>query len=50
MAEGCVLGLMVYQWLKIRHQAMLCKMLNQLLRNLALKYQMLELNEAIKLV
>ena len=32
MAEGCVLGLLVYQWLKMKHQKMFCKMLNHLLK------------------
>ena len=39
MADGCVLGSMVYQWLKMRHQTMFYKMLNQLLKNPAVMLQ-----------
>ena len=39
MADGCVLRSMVYQWLKMRHQTMFYKMLNQLLKNPAVMLQ-----------
>ena len=50
MADSCVLGSMVYQWLIMRHQTMFWKMLNQSLKNLAAKYQTLQSTEPIKLV
>ena len=41
--------ILVYQWLKMRHQTMFYKMLDQLLKNLAVKYLMLQSTEPIEL-